>query len=283
MVSVKQANVKLFDKIYPLLQKFDNPYLSKQDFRRLFTLAWKTEQAGCGYVLIDGEEVVGFLGMLFSEKRIGNQIFPYCNLCSWIVLEEYRKFSLLLFKPLFALKNHVITNLTPTPSVMPIFEKFGYKVLETERQLYLASLWGGWSMKWKISDEVELIESKLNPHDLEIFCNHQALACRHLIIYDQSKYCYLVFVPATARRIVKRSSIYYVSDMEIYLKVLNRVQWYLATRYRSCYTVIDRRFTKNFPILLGLKRPAIRLYLADQLPTEQIDNLYSELVVLPLS
>ena len=75
----------------------------------------------------------GFIGTIFSTRRLLGRMEPICSLSSWIVLEEHRNASLLLLKPILAMREFTIVNLTPAPVVYEIFSKLGFKPLESER------------------------------------------------------------------------------------------------------------------------------------------------------
>ena len=53
-----------------------------------------------GYVLKIKNEIVGFVGTLFSKRKIRNKNYIYCNIHTWVVNELHRMGSHLLFVPL---------------------------------------------------------------------------------------------------------------------------------------------------------------------------------------
>jgi hypothetical protein len=64
---VRPVRPQDFESLYPLLLRFENPRMSREDWRRmLFDLAWATEEPFRGYALWDGDKAVGFLGAIPS-------------------------------------------------------------------------------------------------------------------------------------------------------------------------------------------------------------------------
>ncbi|MGL6340490.1 MAG: GNAT family N-acetyltransferase, partial [Waterburya sp.] len=109
MVSVKQVNLSMFPQFYPLLKEI-NPQLTEAEWYNVFAHQWYPEEKFCGYGLFDETEIVGFLGLIFSQRIINGQLENFCNLTSWIVKEPYRGRGISLFLALRKLmKDYTIT------------------------------------------------------------------------------------------------------------------------------------------------------------------------------
>ena len=65
-----------------------------------------------GYALKTQKKIVGFVGTLFSKRKINNKNYVFCNIHTWIVNKTHRISSHLLFSPLKK-KKCVITVLSP--------------------------------------------------------------------------------------------------------------------------------------------------------------------------
>jgi len=81
-----------------------------------------------GYAIKDttNNNVVGFMGTIFSKKIHDNEEHVYCNIHSWIVDRVYRINSFLLLTPLLK-KKIILTAFTPVTSLVGMLEKFGFK------------------------------------------------------------------------------------------------------------------------------------------------------------
>jgi hypothetical protein len=99
MVTIRKASGDDFERIYPLLLKFKNPYIRKNRWSQLFVDHWGENLGHFGYVMMDGDDAVGFLGLLCSRRNAGGRDHRFCNLTSWIVREPYRGRSLFLLLP----------------------------------------------------------------------------------------------------------------------------------------------------------------------------------------
>ena len=109
MAAVRKALPEDFEKTYPLLEKFNNATLKRIDWEKLFKNPLNNLEEHCGYVLIEVDKIVGFLGALFNSRKSQGQNYNFCNVTSWIVEKEYRNQSFLLLLPLLSLKKYNIT------------------------------------------------------------------------------------------------------------------------------------------------------------------------------
>lgn len=109
-MEIKKAYSEDFEKIYPVLLLFDNPNITKEDWQKLFMKYWDSDRDYFGYYLEENNEVVGFFGLIFSLRQLDGKQADFCNMTSWIVKPEYRKYSLKLLNSVLAEENVVITN-----------------------------------------------------------------------------------------------------------------------------------------------------------------------------
>ena len=79
-----------------------------------------------GYVMKnENNNIVGFMGTIYSRRNFNNQEYIYCNIHSWIVDETYRINSFLLLMPLINQKI-TLTAFTPVKSLVGLLEKFNF-------------------------------------------------------------------------------------------------------------------------------------------------------------
>lgn len=85
MITIENATEKDFESIYPLFADFNNPHLTKDDWRRLFQHGHDTEEGYNGLMMKSGGSVVGFIGLIFSKRQINEVSRRFLNLSGWIV------------------------------------------------------------------------------------------------------------------------------------------------------------------------------------------------------
>ena len=132
MVTVQKATIALFEQIIPLLEFFAIVGMDRDSWYSLLNTKWSAKHDNFGYVLLDEGRAVGFLGTFFSDRVVDGEEYTVCNLFCWHVLEEYRRQSLLLLRPILQLQNTTITALTSSEGATAVYQRFGFKELEAQ-------------------------------------------------------------------------------------------------------------------------------------------------------
>jgi len=211
---VRKATCDDFEDIYPLLLNFNNPLISKEDWKRLFILPWDTEENYRGYILVEKSKVVGFLGYIFSRRYIDGNIHKICNLTTWIVEEEYWGHSLELFYPVLDLKDYTITDFSATEKVFKILHKrYKFKILETSLILTypipgISYLFGKGTCGIQFNDGID--PEKLDHENNRIFHDHRMLKCHHVLVESHKGTCYIVLKKQRFKKLYYME-VYYIS------------------------------------------------------------------------
>lgn len=278
----------MFEHVWPLLEGFDTTKMSKTDWRRmLFEHGWKNDDDPYGYVLVKGEEPVGFVGTIFSTQRVAGEERRFCNFSSWIVKPEYRMLALSLLKPVLDERSHTVTCLTPISATTKILRRFGFQELEREALVMspASSVTSARSLRrFSWTCEPDEIEAALEGRDREVFLHHKDALCGHLLLEWSDGYCYVL----TTRWSLKQqavSYVRYVSDRERFWSHLGSVQWALFRANGTLFTMIDKREAGRERAPLGIRYPFRQppLYRPPrdaELPPTEVSALYSELMWL---
>lgn len=285
MIRVEPATAAMFADVAPLLDGFHNPKITREQWRSLFDYPWPCAEAARGFVLRDEARCVGFFGTIWSEREIGGRRERLCNLTSWITLPEYRNHSLLLLKAVLALGDCTITCHSPAPHLYPIYKKFGFSDLETDLRIILP--WPSVPPRLGIGTRVltnpAQIAPRLGDAERRILEAHRVPGCGHLLIESRQESCYLVFTRTRGRR-RHFSHLHYIGVPSVFVRFLDRIKLHLFAVNRTPLIMLDAR------LAAGLDLPHSRLaplavphvFRSSSLTPGQIDNLYSELILLGL-
>lgn len=284
MTTIRKAVREDFELVYPLLKEFNSRYLTREDWKRLFYKNWDKSEGYCGYILLDHEKAVGFLGLLFNKRTIGGENYHFCNLTSWIVKQEFRSKSIFMLQPVLRLKSYTITDLTPSKEVYTLLKKAGFQHLETHYR-FIFPFPNIVSRKLNVSfiTDNELLKKRLPKDNSRIFYDHQFESCRHILIQASEGECYLVMT-----RMIRKSfpflmaRIHYISNPEIFQKYLNSICLRICLKFKVLFTIADERFLGGKRIAFSKKLTLQNkpLFRSPLLTKNHIDNLYSELVLL---
>src|SRR4030067_344459 len=289
MVAVQKVDPSIFPRILPLLRVLDNIYFTETDWRRVIDYPWERIEDYCGYALFDREEVVGFNGCIFSQRVVDGKKQQLCNLTSWVVREDYRGYSLALMLPLLQLKNYTLTDLTASLQAHRVLKRFGFQELDQG----LIVLWPlPAQIRWRhqghpnfIQDH-ERIRRQLKGEDLNIFQDHLHLpACSHFLFLNQDRYCYGIYTIVRNNTPRPYCSLHYISDLDQFYKWNRLIRTELIRCSQTYFVLVDSRAVRglHLPFSYELPHEIPRLYKSPNLQPGQIDNLYSELVLLNFS
>jgi hypothetical protein len=282
-VLVQKAYAQDFDKVYTSLLAAHDPRINQEDWRQLFIKHWDIPEDYHGYMLIDNEEVVGFLGTIFSTRKIHDQEYRFCNLTSWIVKPEFRNKSLFLLFPLLKLADYNFTNLSAQEHVAAIHRQLGFTEIGSRAQILLplSGLFSQGNIKYQIIFDHNKIHDCLQGEELNIFRDHLRFKCSHILLESANDYCYLV-ASKLIKKMVPILYIHYIGNLHLFLKLIHKVALKLLCHFQSLGLLLEDRFVAgvNLPGAIKYNLPQYKLFKSPSLQARDIDNLYSERILL---
>lgn len=282
-LEVRPVGASSFDEIYPLLTLFNNEKMSRSDwYQMLFAYSWWPGNIR-GYALYSDGVAVGFLGTIFSRRMILGRPEVICNTSSWIVMREFRSASIMLLKPVLSLSGCTVVNLTPTPASYTLFERLGFKPLESE-QFLLAPCGSLNSLKGTVITEGAALDAELSwaDRDLSDRVKSNPRAVRVLLRHGEGS-CFII-ATSCRKRGLTFAEIQYLSNPPFFRHHRLLAHAAFLSAIGAAGIAIDKRFAGGLSPRFAFRRPAKRLYRpsrGDILPTA-IDGLFSELMALKL-
>ena len=245
---------------------------------------WKAEGPNHGFMLRDGQRVVGVYLAFYSERTVAGRAERFCNLASWCVLPDFRAHSMRLLKALLAQDGYHFTDLSPTGNVIPLNARLKFRFLDTSAALMPNLPWPTLPRRTKISADPDVIASTLAGAELELYRDHaQAAAARHLVLIRGGDSCYVMFREVRAGTLPVFATILHVSNPELFRRAAGPLTRYLLVRHRLLATLAELRTVRYRPRLsLMLSSPLPpKMYRSASLEPAQVDDLYSELACIP--
>jgi hypothetical protein len=281
-VMIAKARTSDFERVYPLLQGFGISRITKDHWRRLFTRNWDSPEDYCGYLLEQDGEVKGFLGLLFSERTINGRLEKFCNMTSWMVKQEWRGHSLQLLLEALKLKDCTFTNFTPSTGVARILKTLGFTEMESSDQILLPV--PGFSYKrtrYRCLVDLDEIGERLSETDRNIFTDHRGLDCRHVLLSDGEKYCYLI-VKNRSYKHLPFARVHYLSNPELFAASIDALRTNLCWRLKVAGLIVDNRYVdgRAFTYSRAYPKQCATFFKSSTLGARDIDTLYSEMILL---
>lgn len=245
------------------------------------TTPWKADAPNHGFMLRDGERVVGALLALYSERLIAGRRERFCNLGSWCVLPDYRSCSMSLLRTLLGQEGYTFTVLTPDAASQEILAWLGFRVLDTEAAAIPNLPWPALPGQTKVSADPTVIDSTLTGTQRAIYRDHAgALAAHHLVLIDGTESCHVIWRQARYGR-KPVAQILHVGNTDLFHRSLIPLTRHLLIRHRLVATLAELRLVHHRPSLSVSYNVWPKMYRSTSLAPEEIDYLYSELVCVP--
>ncbi|WP_203416530.1 hypothetical protein [Jiangella ureilytica] len=260
-----------------------NPRVSADAWSLLLAPPWKADAPNHGFQLLDGDRIVGVYAAVYSEREIGGEPVPFCNLAAFCVLEEYRPHSLRLVRALLGQKGFVFTDLSPSGNVIALNERLGFQRLDTATTL-VANLPRPAGRGTRVTTAPAVLDRVLTGRDAEVYRDHrQAPAAQHLLVGRDGAHGYLMFRRDRRKRLpLFATPLYAGGDAGCLEAAWPAVAAHLLLRHGLPLTLAERRilgFTPGGPGRV-LAQPRPKMFRAEHVGPESIDHLYSELTLV---
>ena len=281
-VIVRPAEQGDIDAVVDLL--FDNmsQKVPKERWRRLLDYPWRPADADLGRVAVDGDRIVGFLGLVYADRPIGGRIERFCNICAWYLLKSHRGQGVgqeIQFSAV-ADPRMTYTIMTATVATGRAFESHsGFQVLDDKR--YLLRRDAGARRTIELIDDPDRIAPLLAPDDRIILEQHRPYNVRHLLARAGGEACYIVMQVKRKGEDIDYHEVMYASDGRLLREFAPSIANALLPSDTAVFA-IDPRF---LPEPSDWEAETLRLprwYRSARVEPAKIDHLYGEIPLLDL-
>jgi hypothetical protein len=252
--------------------------------RSCSAVPWKIDAPNHGFLLRDGQLVVGAYMAFYSERVVAGRMERFCNLGPWYVMTAYRFHSIRLLRALLAQEGYHFTCLSATKPTLPILARFNFRSLDTSAALIPNLPWPtvpGWT---RISSDPDVIERTLAGTELELYRDHaQALAVHHHVLLRGQDSCYIMYREFRHKDRPLFAVLLHVSNPDLFHRAIVPLTRHLLVRHGFVATLGELRIIGHQPRLSFRLNAWPKMYRSVSLEPGQIDNLYSEYVCVPWS
>ena len=270
-------------RVGAFLHSHMNPRLSAEKWTACLNPPWDTRSPNHGYMLVDGDSIVGVNIAFYSERTIDGRIERFCNLAAWCVLPKYRFHSLRLLKALLAQSDYSFTDLSPSGNAIQVNVGLKFQFLDTTTRLVMNLPWPSWFDRASVSADPALIDSVLAGRDQQIYRDHaSAAAACHVVLTRGSDVCYVMFRHERRKRLPIFVSLLYVSNPALFRTMIRAFSRHMFLRHGALATLAEHRIV---PVALwpavALRNNRTKMFNSTRLGPAHIDYLYSELACVP--
>ncbi len=242
---------------------------------------WKVDAPNHGFMLRDGQRIVGVLLAFYSDRLVAGQAERFCNLGAWCVLPEFRTQSIRLIMALLAQDGYHFIGLSPISTVVPILARLKFRSLDTSAVLFPNLPGPILPGQTKISADPDVIESTLTGAELALYEDHAgALAARHLVLIRGERFCYVMY-RETPLKGIACAEILHVSNPDLFKRAIIPLTRHLLLRHGLLVTRAELRTIAHRPLFSIKRNPRPKMYRSATLDPGRFDDLYSEFVCVP--
>lgn len=259
-----------------------NSRLTAAEWERCAVPPWSVEAPQHGFLLRQGDAVVGAYLAFYSERTVEGARRRICNLAAWCVLDEHRSHGVRLVRAILRQRGYDFVDLSPSGRVVDLNSRLGFSFLDTETALVpnlpLPSRPGV-----RVISRPDAIEQVLTGRDLEVYRDHRgAVAALHFVVRVDGDTCYVVARRDRRKGLPVFASLLHVSDPEVLARAGHAPYRHLLVRHRALITLAERRVAGAVPRLSRRQRsPRPKMYRGSDATPASIDYLYSELTCVP--
>ncbi len=252
-------------------------------YRRYLDYSWLAHKPDLGVLLEDEGRIRGFIGAIYSERRVGGEMRRFCNLTSIAVHERYRKHTLQLFNSLLARKDLTFTCYSANEQVAKILDFFRFERCAGDKVM-VAPVSGLGALRRlrraRVVTRPDALDSELEDDQRAIARDHRAYRCGQLLVVDGPRRCFVVTV-RRGRGFRAFADVLHASDPEMLAEHLPWIHGTLFRVHGTVLTGIDRRWLPRRPAPSFTYRKLRPIYArSSTVRIDQVDALYSELVAL---
>jgi len=243
---------------------------------------WKVKAPNHGFMLRDGQRVVGTLLALYSDRLVAGRLERFCNLGAWCVLPRYRSRSISLLTAMLAQEGYHFTVLSPSEGPQAILAMHRFRSLDRSAAFIPNLPWPTLPGRTRISADPDVIERTLTGTELELYHDHaHALAAHHLVLIRGHDSCYVMYREFRYKGVPLFAIVLHVSNPELFHRALFSLTRHLLVRHGLVATLAELRIINHPPRLSFCLNYWPKMYRSASVEPEQVDNLYSELVSVP--
>lgn len=243
---------------------------------------WTVDAPNYGFMLKDGQTIVGTVLALYSERLIAGQVERFCNLGSWCVQPGYRAGSMPLLTAILAQEGYHFTVLSPDEGPREILAWLKFRELDATAALVPNVPWPTVPGGMTVSADPDVIGKTLKGAELQRYRDHAGTpAAHHVVLTRGQDSCYVVYRKNRYKRVPLLAVVLYVSNPFLFQRAWMPFTRHLLIHHGLVATLVELRMIAGRPLLSFVVGRRPKMYRSSILDDDQIDYLYSELVCVP--
>lgn len=257
-----------------------NPRLPASGWAAAIVPSWPDEGPNHGFMLLQGERVVGANVAFYSVRTVAGARQAFCNVAALCVDEEHRPHTVRLLRAILRQPGYHFTDLSPSGNVVELDRRLGFRLLDGATLIVPNVPRPARGVR--VLTDPEAIAGRLAGAERRLFEDHRrAPAARHLVLTRGDDACYVVYRRDRRKGLPLFASLLHVGDPGLLADGFGPVAAHLL-RQGAVATLVERRVAD---VRLPFGRPVTqnrpKMLKSASLDERDVDHLYSELTCVP--
>ena len=239
-----------------------------------------------GYILLDGNIVVGYFGVIFSNSKF--LTFKYtANIHTWVVLPKYRTYSLSLLRKVLELENTFLISHSTINEILKIYFKFNWKILDEYFYYIFGSFYSNKNINFKNIDHNNYLT--LSENNIKTYLDHRKYNVCFYKVEIKNEELLIIGKLKKLKKLLNFFEIIYVSDTDLFNLYGHQFINNLKSKTNCNFCRIDGRFVNQDNKMISKKfkmKGFKKIYFCQgnesNIKLSEVNNLYSEIFLLDL-
>ena len=285
MPEVRPASPADVEAICRLLHGKMSRKISTDGWRAIMTYGWLAEKPDLGIVAEADGEIVGFLGVVYADRTLGDRRLRTANLSAWYLDKPYRGAGTGM-EMLRAATRHdgvLYTTFSSVPRVLPMMEKVGLEPLDRERLVWRRGPPAGRPSGIRVLRGMDAVASSVSPAERRLLDDHAGFELHPFLIEAEGESCLVILSIRRKAADVGYHEAFYIGSPALFAAHAQAFADAILPDRQSLLAV-DRRFLDGIDLRGETEAIPVPRYFR---PTagvtgRDVDFLYSETALLNL-
>jgi RimJ/RimL family protein N-acetyltransferase len=281
-VELRAAGPDDRDTVATLLHDQMSSRISLARWRRLFDYPWLADKPDCGVVVLEQGRVVGYLAVIYADRRLRGRTLRTANLSSWYLVRSLRGQGIGLAMLQLATRDPAVTYTTfsSNPPALQVMAKAGLVLLDDSRFL--------WRRTGKAGAGVEILSGfdallpEVPDHERLILSDHRDLPVQPHLLRAAEGDCLIMLSIKQKGADVAYHEVLHLGRPRVFA-------WHAKAFANAVLApgaavlAVDRRFLAGCEVSAESEQITVpRYFKSPDLAGREVDFLYSEIPLLDL-
>lgn len=280
MVEIRFATPDEREEVVQFMhQSFPRAKWSIDGWRKLLAGRWAQDADPYAVVVRDQDALVGVLGLVMSRRQMDFGTARVCNLTSWYVDKSYRGQGIgqRVMQLVTADPQLTCTNLSSARGALGVVANVGLQVLDDTRFVWERS----GPSPLSVHEDLQDLQRMLTPKERQLLDDHTDLDLRPLAVETPDGLCFMMLSVKQKVDEYITHEVLHLGDRALFGRYAREIADAVLPEGPAAVLSVDSRFVatgvtpdRAEPI------PVPRFYSPGNLAPEDVDHLYTEIVLL---